>query len=327
MWRHQSGNKHIYWLNVTVWGSSISCRRERTGQLFRRRFWWSHVSQGWFCCPWERGKCDDMCNVCMYVRNRRWWEFMADGWLFTFQVYCHGLHAALLKLGYGTGMETLSCEKGIEHLLFAIVTLQGMCMISVMHVGERRIISSHAYTCTDTKNPTVVGDKAIQDSYNLTEIHMYDWLMLLSHTNRLRDPPAAKTRSNATSNHPVSCNGASYAQKAQRKGTAGMLYVNVNLRVHHILIGREGARKRGSEFKIQRVGKREEGRARKREEGQNAPSNEVCWMYIVMKCIRQTRNNKFLKVFHIMTVWASKKVAKIFCHGKWISMHIHETDD
>jgi len=273
MWRYQTRTKHNYWLNVTVWGSSILCRRERAGQLFRRGFWWSHVSQGWSCCPWERGQCDDMCDVCMHVRNRRWWEFMADGWLSTFQVYCHGLHAALLKLGYGTGMETLSCEKGIEHLLFAIVTLQGKCMISVMHVGERRMISSHAYTCTDMpcrpKNPTVIGDKAMQDTYNRTEIQMYDWLMLLSRTYRLRDPPAAKTWSNARWNHPVSCNGASYAQKAQRKGTAGMLYVNINLRVHHIHSQGEREREREEESlksrewaKERKRGKKERGRAK-----------------------------------------------------------------
>ncbi len=35
-----------------------------------------------------------------------------------------GVHAALLRLGHDMGMQGISCEKGIEHLLLAIITLQ-----------------------------------------------------------------------------------------------------------------------------------------------------------------------------------------------------------
>ena len=37
---------------------------------------------------------------------------------------CSGVHAALLLLGHDMGMQGISCGKGIEHLLLAIITLQ-----------------------------------------------------------------------------------------------------------------------------------------------------------------------------------------------------------
>jgi hypothetical protein len=39
-------------------------------------------------------------------------------------MYGSGVHAALLRLGHDMGMQGISCEKGIEHLLLAIITLQ-----------------------------------------------------------------------------------------------------------------------------------------------------------------------------------------------------------
>jgi hypothetical protein len=37
-------------------------------------------------------------------------------------MYGSGVHAALLRLGHDIGMLGISCEKGIEHLLLAIIT-------------------------------------------------------------------------------------------------------------------------------------------------------------------------------------------------------------
>ena len=46
------------------------------------------------------------------------------------QVYCRGVHSALLQLGYDSGLQGKSCEEGVQLLFAAISKIQGLLIIS-----------------------------------------------------------------------------------------------------------------------------------------------------------------------------------------------------